>query len=248
LETVAISAPADMNAAQAQVVSAEATWEKTLSDRKRMESLFGEGACSRQQLDQAIATEKSDRATLEKLRANLRSVTTVPSVVAAAKDTSDQLQAQVSQAQADLAQAEFDLANTKIIAPMDGRITKRSIEIGSYVQVGQQLTSLVGTELWVVANFKENQMDHMQPGQAVDIRIDAFPDVKLQGKVDSIQSGTGAYFSLFPAENATGNFVKTVQRIPVKIVFDSPPEETLLLGAGMSVIPTVHTGRAGVKL
>ncbi|MDF2636396.1 MAG: secretion protein HlyD family protein [Pelosinus sp.] len=248
LETITISAPSDMNAAQAQVVSAEATWEKTLSDKKRMESLFDEGACSRQQLDQAIATEKSDRATLEKLRANLRSVTTVPSVVAAAKDTSDQLQAQVSQAQADLAQAEFDLSNTKIIAPMDGRITKRSIEIGSYVQIGQQLTSLVGTELWVVANFKENQLEYMQPGQAVDIRIDTFPDVKLHGKVDSIQSGTGAYFSLFPAENATGNFVKTVQRIPVKIVFDSPPEETLLLGSGMSVIPTVHTERSGAKL
>lgn len=248
LETTAVSAPAKMNAAQAQVASAEATWEKTLSDRHRMESLFNAGACSRQELDQAIATEKSDRATLEKLRANLSSATTVPSVVAAAKDTSDQLQAQVRQAEADLAQAEFDLSNTKIIAPMDGRITKRSIESGSYIQAGQQLISLVGTELWIVANFKETQLEHVQPGQAVDIRIDAFPNVNLHGKVDSIQSGTGSYFSLFPAQNATGNFVKIVQRVPVKIVFDSPQEDTILLGPGMSVIPTIHTERAGAKL
>jgi len=241
LATTAVAAPSGIDAAAAQVASARATWEKSLADRQRMENLFASGACSRQQLDQAIAAEKSDRSVFNKLQADLRSAHTAPTVIAAAQDTSDQLQAQVSQAEADLAQAETDLANTKIVAPLDGRITKRSVEPGSYVQAGQQLGSLVGTEVWVVANFKETQLERMRPGQSVDIRIDAFPNVAMRGKVDSFQAGTGSRFSLFPAENATGNFVKIVQRVPVKIVFDNPPDNTLHLGPGMSVIPTVHT-------
>lgn len=247
LETTTVSAPSSMDAANAEVAAAKATWENAFSNMQRMENLWSAGACSQQQLDQAIATEKSLRFTLEKMRANLRSTTTGPNVIAASKDTSEQLQAQVQKAEFELAQAERDLANTKIIAPMDGRITKRSVEVGNYVQVGTQLTSLVGTELWVIANFKETQLEHMHPGQTVDIRIDAFPNVKLHGKVESIQSGTGARFSLFPAENATGNFVKTVQRLPVKIVFDTIPEDNLPLGPGMSVIPTVYTESLGLK-
>ncbi|WP_371367727.1 Colistin resistance protein EmrA [Sporomusa rhizae] len=249
LETTTVSASSKIDASAAQVASAQATWEKSLADRERMESLFNAGACSRQQLDQAIATEKADRSALDKLEADLRSSKSAPSVIATAKDTGDQLLAQVQQAEAELAQAEADLANTKVIAPMDGRITKRSVETGNYVQEGQQLATLVGTELWVVANFKETQLDHMRPGQAVDISIDAFPSVKLHGRVDSFQAGTGAHFSLFPAENATGNFVKTVQRVPVKIVFDTPPDAALPLGPGMSVIPTVYTMKsAGAKI
>lgn len=248
LETTTVSAPSSIDSSEAQVASAQATWEKSSADRQRMESLFSAGACSRQQLDQAIAAEKSDHATLNKLQADLRSANAAPSVIAAAKSTNDQLLAQVKQAEADLAQAESDLSNTKIIAPMDGRITKRSVELGSYVQASQQLVSLVGTELWVVANFKETQLEHMQPGQPVDIQIDAYPNVRLHGKVDSFQSGTGSYFSLFPAENATGNFVKIVQRVPVKIVFDSLPDNALHLGPGMSVIPTVHLTNAGSGL
>ncbi|WP_207857699.1 HlyD family secretion protein [Lucifera butyrica] len=248
LKTTAVSAPSNLDSAKAQVASAQATWEKAFADRQRMESLFQAGACSRQDLDQAVATEKSDRSALDKLRADLRSANTAPDVIAAAKDTSEQLQAQVKQAEANLAQAEADLANTKVIAPMDGRITKRSVEVGDYVQAGQQLASLVGTDLWIVANFKETELENMRPGQPVDIRIDAFPNVKLHGKVDSLQAGTGSYFSLFPAENATGNYVKTVQRIPVKIVFDSPLPAGLPLGPGMSVIPTVHTEGVSVKI
>lgn len=248
LETTTVSAPSNIDAAQAQVASAQATWEKALADSQRMDSLFSAGACSQQQLDQAVATEKSTRSTLDQMRAALHSANTAPSVIAAAQDTSEQLQAQVKQAEVDLAQAENDLANTKIVAPMDGRITNRSVEIGNYVQVGQQLSSLVGTELWVVANFKETQLEHMQPGQPVDIQIDAFPNVRLRGKVDSMQAGTGGRFSLFPAENATGNFVKIVQRVPVKITFDSIPDDALHLGLGMSVTPTVHTESTVSKL
>lgn len=240
-ETTTVSAPANEAATAAQVASAQAVWEKSASDRQRMESLFAAGACSQQQRDQAIATEKSDRAALEKLRADLKSVSTAPTVIAASRNTVEQLQAQVSQAESDLAQAESDLANTKVLAPMDGRIIKSNIELGNYVQTGQQVATLVGTDLWVVANFKETQLEHMEPGQPVDIRIDAYPDVVLQGKVDSFQSGTGSRFSLFPAENATGNFVKIVQRVPVKILFATPPDIQLHLGPGMSVVPTVHT-------
>lgn len=246
-ETTAISAPANEDAISAQVASAQAVWEKSASDRQRAESLFASGACSQQQRDQAIATEKSDHAALEKLRANLKSASTAPNVIAASRNTIEQLQAQVTQAESDLAQAESDVANTKVIAPMDGRIIKSNIELGNYVQTGQQLASLVGTDLWVVANFKETQLEHMKPGQPVDIRIDAYPEVILHGKVDSFQSGTGSRFSLFPAENATGNFVKIVQRVPVKILFDNPPEIQLHLGLGMSVNPTVHTESTGVK-
>lgn len=245
LATTSVSAPSSIEGAQAQVASAQAAWDKAYSDRGRMEALFNSGACSRQQLDAAVETEKAARSALDKAQADLRSASTAPNVIDAAKQTSEQLQAQVKQAEVDLAQAESDLANTKIIAPIDGRITKRSVELGNYVQAGQQLSSLVGTELWVVANYKETQLEHMVPGQKVEIRIDAFPNVKLTGTVDSLQAGTGAHFSLFPAENATGNFVKIVQRVPVKITFDNPPDEALHLGPGMSVIPTVHTEGAG---
>jgi membrane fusion protein (multidrug efflux system) len=100
---------------------------------------------------------------------------------------------------------------------------------------------LVGNDLWVTANFKETQLRHMHPGQPVTIELDAYPDVTLSGKVDSIQSGTGAFFSAFPPENATGNFVKIVQRVPVKILFDQAPDSKLAIGPGMSVIPTVDT-------
>jgi membrane fusion protein (multidrug efflux system) len=247
LETTAVSAPSSIDAAKAQLASAEASWTRSSGDRRRMEFLFSSGAISRQELDLAIATERSDYFTLDKLRADIRSANTAPSVIAAVKNTSEQLQALSKQAEADLAQAESDLANTRVLAPLDGHITKRSVETGNYVQTGQQLSSLVGSELWVVANFKENQLERMRPGQPVDIRIDAFPHIRLRGRVDSMQLGTGARFSLFPAENATGNFVKIVQRIPVKIVFDSPPDDSLLLGLGMSVIPTVFTEATGPK-
>ncbi len=115
------------------------------------------------------------------------------------------------------------------------------MELGAYVQPGQQLLSLVGSDYWVTANYKENQLAAMKPGQPVDITIDAYPGTTYHGKVDSIQRGTGARFSAFPAENATGNFVKIVQRVPVKIMFDTRPDEALAVGPGMSVVPTVHT-------
>jgi membrane fusion protein (multidrug efflux system) len=198
-------------------------------------------ARSQEQLDQAVANEKAMRSNLEDAQAKLHSAQTAPKVIAQAEADRNKLDAQVKQAEADLAQAEIDLANTKIIAPIDGRITKRSVEHGNYVQPGEDLGSLVGNDLWVVADFKETQLRRMHPGQPVSIKIDAYPDTVFTGKVDSIQSGTGAFFSAFPPENATGNFVKIVQRVPVKIVFDPAPDAALALGPGMSIVPTVNT-------
>ncbi len=239
-DTTNISAPSNLDAARAQVTSAEANWEKAFADLKRMQRLNNE-ARSQEQLDQAIAAEKAANSNMQDARAKLRSAKTAPNAIAAALAQRDKLQAQVKQAQSDLAQAENDLINTKVIAPVDGRITKRAVERGDYVQPGQQLGSLVGTELWVTANFKETQLESMHPGQRVKITVDAFPHLDLDAKVDSIQSGTGSFFSTFPPENATGNFVKIIQRVPVKLVFNQAPDPALTLGPGMSVIATVYT-------
>ena len=113
-------------------------------------------------------------------------------------------------------------------------------EPGNYVQVGQSLLALVPTNVWVVANFKETQLNHMRPGQPVEIHLDAYPDKMQHGHVDSFMAGSGASFSLLPPENAVGNFVKVVQRVPVKILFDDPPDSGLSLGPGMSVVPAVR--------
>ena len=240
METTNISAPSNRDAAQAQVESATANWEKAKHDLQRMQKLSNE-ARSQEQLDLAIATEKAHQSSFVDARAKLRTAETAPKAMAAARALSEQLSAQFNQAKADLAQADNDLANTKLLAAMDGIITNRGVEQGNYVQVGQNLGSLVGTELWITANYKETQLEHIRLGQAVIVTIDAYPELSLKAKVDSIQAGTGAYFSAFPPQNATGNFVKIVQRVPVKIVLDTQPDAALPLGPGMSVIPTVYT-------
>jgi membrane fusion protein (multidrug efflux system) len=138
-----------------------------------------------------------------------------------------------------LEQEELNLSYTKIVAPQSGRVTRKSVETGSYVPVGQALLSVVPENVWVTANFKETQLTHMHPGQKVSIKVDAYPDRQLEGRVDSIQSGTGSRFSLLPPENATGNYVKIVQRVPVKIVFTENADILKPLAPGMSVVPSV---------
>lgn len=139
-----------------------------------------------------------------------------------------------------LEQDELNLQYTRIIAPQSGRVTNKSVEVGAYVQVGQTLFSLVPDTVWVTANFKETQLTYMRPGQSVSIHVDAFPSREFTGHVDSIQSGTGARFSIMPPENATGNFVKVVQRVPVKIIIDTPADPNVKLAPGMSVVPRVR--------
>ncbi len=157
--------------------------------------------------------------------------------------TEEQLaQAQVEEAQATLAQAELNLTHTILKAPVRGVVSKKSVNAGQVVQAGQPLLAIVQTdEVWITANFKETQVSDMRPGQRVTIDVDAYTGREFSGHVDSIAAATGARFSLLPPENATGNFVKVVQRIPVKIVLDAGQDSEHLLRPGMSVTPTVFT-------
>ena len=204
--------------ALAMLTVAQANSDKAQKDLTRLQEL-GKLASSKQQLDDAATAIKTTDAAMA------------------------DAQGKVQLAKGQLAQTEKDLKDTTLLAPMAGRITRKGIEQGDYVLPGEQLMSLVSPDMWVVANFKETQLKHMKIGQPADIKIDAFPDQNLHGRIDSFQSGTGARFSAFPAENATGNFVKIVQRVPVKILVDKQPDENRPLGPGMSVTVTVHTDR-----
>jgi len=148
-------------------------------------------------------------------------------------------QSQVEAAKARLEQARLNVSYTKITAPADGVVTRKSVEPGMFVERGQAVMALVLPGRWVIANLKETQMTHIRPGLKVEIRVDAYPGVLLKGHVDSIQQGTGSRFSLLPAENATGNYIKVVQRVPVKIVFDGDQDPQKPLELGMSVVPTI---------
>jgi membrane fusion protein (multidrug efflux system) len=154
-----------------------------------------------------------------------------------------QLDGLVHNAQAALDQAKLNLSYTTIRAPQDGWVTQRNVEVGYYLQAAQSIMSLVVPEVWITANFKETQLARMRSGQAVDIAVDAYPSLHLTGHVDSIQMGSGSRFSAFPAENATGNFVKIVQRVPVKIIIDHGLDPNLPLPLGLSVEPTVDVTR-----
>ncbi len=153
--------------------------------------------------------------------------------------TAQSNRAKADAAKARLEQAELDLSYTRIVAPWIGKVTKRSVEEGATVGAGQPLLALVSPEVWVIANFKETQIKKMKPGQKVKISVDALHK-SFKGHVDSLQAGSGTRFSLFPPENATGNFVKVVQRVPVKIVFDAQAPELAQVGPGMSVVCRVR--------
>jgi membrane fusion protein (multidrug efflux system) len=155
-----------------------------------------------------------------------------------AKSDADAAQANLLLQQAGVKHAELDLSYTHVVAPESGRVTHKSVETGDYLKVGTPILATVPTHAWVTANFKETQLTHMKPGQSVKIEVDAYPGREFTGHVDSIQSGTGAQFSLLPPENATGNYVKVVQRIPVKILIDTIDDAHPLV-PGMSVVPTV---------
>lgn len=150
------------------------------------------------------------------------------------------MRAQIDRDEAAVRQAELALSYTKIVAPDSGYVTRKSVQAGNVAAAGQILMALVSDRLWVVANFKETQLTHMRPGQPVAIRVDAYPQLKLEGKVESIQSGSGARFSLMPPENATGNYVKVVQRVPVRIALISRIPDQYRVGPGMSVVPKVR--------
>jgi membrane fusion protein, multidrug efflux system len=153
--------------------------------------------------------------------------------------------AKVLQRQAQLREARLQLSYTRIVAPGNGYITRKGVEPGANIQAGQPLMALVPLQdAWITANYKEGQLTHIKPGQKVEFTVDAYPGRTFKGRVDSIMAGTGAAFSLLPPENATGNYVKVVQRIPVKIVIDNNSDPDHLLRVGMSVIPTVLVERS----
>jgi membrane fusion protein (multidrug efflux system) len=222
--------------AQSAVVAAEAENNQAAADLKRYESV-DKNAVSRSAFDAAQSRTQTTQANLQAARSQVQEAESEVTLCQAGVETAS---AAVQQAQARLHQAELNLSYTKVVAPEDGRVTRRAVEEGAYVQPGQALMAVVPHQYWVIANFKETQLTHMRPGQPVTIRVDAYPQFKLKGHVDSIQSGSGARFSLFPPENATGNYIKVVQRVPVKIVFDDTIPVQLALGPGMSVDPKVR--------
>jgi len=229
LEMTRVRAPASL--AQAQLRAAQAMKADSDASYARQKAVDPR-ATTQANIDQALSQMRNNDAQVELARAQLRSASLVDQQVQSAEATVRQQEATVAQARAAVAQAELDLSFTELHAPAAGRVTMRNVERGTYVQVGQQLFYIVTPDVWVTANFKENQLTDMRPGQKVSIGVDAYPDLTLEGHVDSIQQGSGGRFSAFPAQNATGNFVKIVQRVPVKIRIDSglPAGQGLPLG------------------
>ncbi len=170
----------------------------------------------------------------------LQSAQTAPQQIATAEAQVKTAQAAIEEANAALLAAQQQLSYTTITAPLSGRITRKNIQPGQYVEAGQALCTIVSPDVWITANFKETQLTHMHAGQEVEIEVDAYPGRMFKGTIESIQAGTGARFSLMPPENATGNFVKVVQRVPVKITFNEDASTKQLLAPGMSVTPRVR--------
>ena len=256
------SSQSQLASAQADVLAAEAEAVRREADLKRYKSL-DQRAVSQQQVDAAQAAADAAAANLAAARKRvstaeasvteaqakeahaegiLAAAKTGPQQVAAAQAQVKNAQAAVEEARAVVDAAELNLSYTTIRAPVAGRVTRRAARTGQYVQVGQAVLAVVRADVWVTANFKETQIGHMRQGQEVDIEVDAYPGHVFHGKVDSIQAGTGSRFSMLPPENATGNYVKVVQRVPVKILFDPDAAQQWLLAPGMSVVPKVRVG------
>jgi membrane fusion protein (multidrug efflux system) len=225
---------ARIDQAKKQVAQAEATLTFAQQEADRYQLLAKQGTATVEQAQQYSSNLLQSRAAFAAAQANAIAAEKQNPVLEAQRELAD---AQLMQARATLEQAEANLSRTTITAPIAGRVTHLSAAKGVYAAVGQALMMFVPRDVWVTANFKETQLDIMRPGQPVAIVLDAYPGRTFKGHVDSIQAGSGTAFSLLPAENATGNYVKIVQRVPVKIVFDDPPD--VLLGPGMSAVPTV---------
>ncbi|MGN6368992.1 MAG: efflux RND transporter periplasmic adaptor subunit [Phycisphaerae bacterium] len=254
------TAEAGIAQAEAQVTADEATAHKADLDLQRMQNLLKTGDVTQQQVDAAVAEEATAKARLAASRKGIASakaqldeakaklaqaqgqyaeVNVVPERTAVSERQYDSAASQIAQLQAALDQAKLDRSYATITAPADGRVTRRSVEPGQYVEKGQAMFALVPTNLYVTANFKETQLRDMKVGDPVEVKVDAYPGEELKGHVDSLQQGTGSRFSMLPPENATGNFVKVVQRVPVKIVFDEPLNNKKDYAPGMSVEPKV---------
>ena len=227
-----LDAQASIKTAMANLELQEVSFNQAALDKKRAEALYKENVISKEKhektltaYDMAAAQVKAAGEQLQKAR-SLRVLE----------------QSLIRQKEAAVNIAQLNLSYTKIVAPTDGYVTSKSVETGNQIQAGQPLMAVVALDdIWVVANYKETQLKSVRPGQRALIKVDTYPGRIFNGKVDSIMAGTGAIFSLFPPENALGNYVKVVQRIPVKIVFDKATDERHILRIGMSCVPTIIT-------
>lgn len=252
-------------AAAHAVDQARAADEQARLDLTRISRLFEAQVASQSEVDDArtkaettAAALKAAKARLEALRReegslarSVDSLRAAAGLAATGTDAAEVKDRLVKAQQAKVRQAELDLEHTVIKAPGDGFVTRKSVEPGLVVSKGQQLmrlAPLTPEHLWVTANYKETQLTHVRPGQPVDIEVDTYPGLEIKGTVESVMAGTGAAFALFPPENASGNYVKIVQRIPVRIRIDPGQDDLPPLRIGMSVVPTIHTDvEAGAK-
>ena len=237
------TAEAAARKSQADAAAAESTAGITLTNFTRMQELLKEKTVSQQEFDTAQAAyAKADadyKSAQETVEEDTSRVEEADRTAEAAREEAGMAMAQWMESQTNIAVARLNLSYTKVYAPADGRVTRKAVETGDYLQAGQQILSLVPGEVWVVANFKESQLKKMQTNQPVLVAIDALGGREFKAHVDSVQAGSGAQFSLLPPENATGNYVKVVQRVPVKIVFDEPLPADHVIGPGLSVTPSV---------
>jgi membrane fusion protein (multidrug efflux system) len=222
----------------------KANLEQAELDLKRTESLYGQNVITKERYEKTITAYKvalsQVKASAEGLKNAILALDTQNAVILEAESAKNSQRSAVAQREAVLTGARLNRGYTKVYAPIDGHITKKSVEVGNQIKDGQPLMVIVPIEgLYVTANYKETQLQNVRKGQRVAIKVDSYPGRTLEGRVDSIMAGTGSAFTLFPPENATGNYVKIVQRIPVKIVFDKETDRQHILRIGMSVVPTI---------
>jgi membrane fusion protein (multidrug efflux system) len=227
---------AQIGANQAQVAQAQANLELARVTWGRDQPLVKQGWATAQQGTTDVQTLKAQQSAVDSAQAALKVAQRQIDTLRAQRASAE---ASLAQAQAQLDQAKLNLGYTTVRADQPGRVVNLTGAVGQYAQAGTNLSMFVPDEIWIVANYKETQLDRMRPGQPVDIEIDAYPERDFHGHVASVQPGSGPAFSLLPPENATGNYVKIVQRVPVKIILENPPTD-VSLGPGMSVVPTVR--------
>lgn len=239
LRIARVQYPSQLETAKAQQESAAAALELARQSYERQHRVDPR-ATTRESIDSSTNQQSGALANLRSARAQVKIASLVPEQVQQAADAVAQNEASMQSARAQVDQAQLNLSYTEIRAPADGTVTQRSVQLGTYLTSGSVMFNLVTNDIWVTANFKESQIGRMRPGDKVKIKVDAYSGYELDGHVQSIQSGSGSRFSAFPAENATGNFVKIVQRIPVKIVIDHGLDPNALPPLGLSVDPVVY--------
>ncbi|QCE35710.1 HlyD family secretion protein [Acetobacteraceae bacterium] len=233
--------PGQLMSAQGEVADAQANLFKSQTDYARQHRVL-RAATSQSDIDASTAQLESAEAKMAEARGHLIQAEPVRENIKNANMRVVQGEAQIKSATAALEKAKLDVAWLTVQAPCDGWISQRSVERGNFVQAGQKILSIVPKDIWVISNYKETQLKKMRPGQEATIHVDAYPQLRLKGHVDSFQMGTGESFSTFPPENATGNFVKVVQRVPVKILIDKGLKDDLPLPLGLSLTTIVDVG------